>query len=111
MKKKVTPREDVVMELEKDIEKYFKNKIKQAGGKSMKWTCPGVRGVPDQIVFFPNGKSVLVEMKRPTGSLRKLQEKTASKLRELNQQVYACYTKYQADRLVQDFTERGYFDA
>lgn len=99
------------MELEKDIEKYFKNKIKQAGGQSMKWTCPGVRGVPDQIVFFPSGASVLVEMKRPDGSLRKSQEKMARTLRALNQQVYVCYTKCQAERLVQEFTERGYFNA
>lgn len=99
------------MDLEKDIEKYFKNKIKQAGGRSMKWVCPGVRGVPDQIVFFPNGQTVFVEMKRPNGALRKSQEKMTRTLRELNQQVFACYTKHQADLLVQDFTERGYFEA
>lgn len=97
------------MELEKDIEKYFKNKIEQAGGKSMKWVCPGVRGVPDQIVLFPNGQTVFVEIKRPNGTLRKSQEKMTQMLRGLNQQVYACYSKGQADLLVKEFKERGYF--
>lgn len=97
------------MDLEKDVERYFKNKIKDAGGTSMKWTCPGIRGVPDQIVFFPNGQVVLVEMKKPDGRVRKLQEKMTYTLRSLNQQVFACYSKQQADQLVKEFTERGYF--
>lgn len=97
------------MELEKDVELYFKNKIKRYGGLSMKWTSPGVKGVPDQIVFFPNGEAVLVELKRPGGTLRKSQAKMAETLRELNQQVYICYTKKQADELVEEFRSRGYF--
>lgn len=98
------------MDLEKDIEKYFKSKIKNAGGVSMKWTST-VRGVPDQVVLFPNGQTVFVEMKRPNGTLRKSQEKMTRTLRELNQQVFACYSKGQADLLVKEFEERGYFVA
>ncbi|WP_159723156.1 VRR-NUC domain-containing protein [Enterococcus sp. CSURQ0835] len=98
------------MELEKDVESYFKNKVRNKGGLSLKWVST-IRGIPDQLVMFPNGKTVFVEMKRPNGTLRKSQDKMTRTLRNLNQQVYVCYSKKQADMLVKEFQERGYFDA
>lgn len=97
------------MELEKDVEQFFKNKVQKLGGLSMKWTST-VRGVPDQVVLFPNGKTVFVEMKRPGTNLRKSQEKMTRTLRLLNQEVYACHSKQQALLLIKEFEERGYFD-
>lgn len=32
---------------------------------SLKWVSPGFTGVPDRICFFPGGKILFVEVKRP----------------------------------------------
>lgn len=51
--------------LESHIEHYFKNKVAAAGAMTEKHVSPGKRGVPDQLVTWPNGWMELVELKRP----------------------------------------------
>lgn len=97
------------VELEKDVEKYLKSQISKRGGLSMKWTST-VRGVPDQIVCLPNGETVFVEVKKPDGKTRKLQDKMIWKLRDLKQPVFICYTKLQVNKLVADLEKLGCFN-
>lgn len=54
-------------ELEKDIEGRLRRMVEAAGGKCLKWTCPGWRGVPDRIILLPGGKVIFAELKRPKG--------------------------------------------
>lgn len=54
-------------ELEKDIEGRLRRMVEHYGGKCLKFTCPGWRGVPDRIVLLPGGVVIFVEMKRPKG--------------------------------------------
>ena len=97
------------MELETDIEKYFKRKVEKKGAWCPKWTSPGIRGVPDRLVFLPNGKIATVEMKRPKGGVvSKSQMKIAEKLRGLGHSVWRCYTKEEADYLIFLFEELGW---
>ena len=42
--------------LEKQIEKYFTDKLKELGCIVWKFTSPGTAGVPDRIVIMPYGK-------------------------------------------------------
>lgn len=98
------------MILEKDVESYFRRQVEKRGGLSLKWVSPGTRGVPDQIVFFPNGRTATVEMKKPGGQTSKSQKKMAAKLRDLNQTVWECLSKGQADELMIIFEDWGWFD-
>lgn len=50
---------------EASFERYFREKVRVAGGRAFKWVCPGVSGVPDRIVIFPGGRIMFVELKKP----------------------------------------------
>jgi hypothetical protein len=63
-----------VGKVEKDIEQFFENKIKQMGGRCLKWVCPGHRGVPDRIVLMPGGRIWFIEFKTDTGRPTSLQK-------------------------------------
>jgi hypothetical protein len=62
--------------LEKDIEAKLRKAVESAGGKCLKWVCPGWAGVPDRIILLPGGRIYFVETKRPRGgTLSELQKK------------------------------------
>ncbi|MFD2305147.1 VRR-NUC domain-containing protein [Enterococcus termitis] len=97
------------MILESDVEKYFKKKIEEKGAWCPKWESPGIRGVPDRLVFFPRGRMAAIEMKRPKGGVvSKSQEKIAEKLRNLDHSVWHCWSKEEADWLINTFEELGW---
>ena len=50
--------------LESTIEKYLVKEVWNRGGRALKWVSPGMRGVPDRIVFLPQG-IVFCELKQP----------------------------------------------
>lgn len=50
-----------------DIERKLIKLVEKHGGRCLKWTCPGWRGVPDRLILFPGGRVLFVELKRPTG--------------------------------------------
>ena len=52
---------------EKDIERRLTRLVEKHGGRCLKWTCPGWKGVPDRILLFPGGRVIFVETKRPKG--------------------------------------------
>ena len=78
-------------ELEKDIERKAVAAAKARGWISYKFVSPQQRGVPDRI-FFREGKTVLIEFKRPGGRLSKLQELQINRLREAGIPVAVCYS-------------------
>ena len=55
--------------LEKEIETKLRKAVEVAGGKCLKWVCPGWSGVPDRLVLLPGGRIVFVETKRPKGGV------------------------------------------
>jgi len=60
---------------ESKLEEFFVKAVAAAGGRAIKFRSPGNNGVPDRLVFCPDGKIRFVELKAPKRSLRKLQEK------------------------------------
>ena len=58
---------------EKEIEKKLCMAVKKRGGLCLKWVSPAFDGVPDRIVFLPDGKFGMVEVKAPGEKPRKLQ--------------------------------------
>ena len=49
--------------METDVESWARKKIAEAGGLMLKWVSPGIRGVPDDIVFWPGNVVHFIEFK------------------------------------------------
>lgn len=58
---------------EKLIERKLVEAVKRRGGICPKWVAPGFDGVPDRLVFLPNRKFGLVEVKAQGEKPRALQ--------------------------------------
>lgn len=59
--------------LEKEIERKLKEEARRRDGIAIKFTSPGLSGVPDRLVLMPGGKMGFVEVKAPGKSPRPLQ--------------------------------------
>lgn len=72
---------------ESELEKKFRERVTQAGGKAYKFVSPGNAGVPDRLVILPGGKIGFVELKQEGGKPRKLQQFRMKELEGLG-----CFT-------------------
>lgn len=87
-----------IMILEAEVENYLIWKVAVLGGKSYKFTCPGNRGVADQIVCMPDGTTHFIECKRPKGGrLAPLQAIFAGEMQMTNQRYALLNTKEAID--------------
>ena len=73
---------------EKLIEEKLVQAVKQAGGLAIKFTCPGLSGMPDRLVILPMNYVAFVEVKAPGGKPRPLQVKRHELLRRLGCRVF-----------------------
>jgi hypothetical protein len=73
---------------EKAIERKLVQSVTHMGGLALKFTSPGMAGVPDRLLLFPNGKIFFVEMKAPGKQPTKLQRLRHAQLRDLGFRVY-----------------------
>ena len=93
---------------ESEIEKYFKWRIERMGGKSWKFTSPGVSGVVDRIAALPDGRTLWVELKTKGGKLSELQKRHGLELIKLKQNYTVLWTKEQIDAYITTLpTRRG----
>ena len=65
---------------ENAVERRFSLLAKRHGALSLKWVSPGRLGVPDRLLFMPDGRLYLVELKRPGGRPRSSQAAMFAKL-------------------------------
>lgn len=73
---------------EKTIEMKLTKAVKNMGGLCIKFTSPGLIGLPDRLVLLPNGKIAFVEVKAPGKKPRAIQEKRMRDLRKLG---FKCF--------------------
>lgn len=73
---------------EKDIENKLIKAVKEKGGLALKFTSPGMAGVPDRLVLLPKGKIAFVEIKAKGKKLRPLQVRRKRQLEQLGFLVY-----------------------
>lgn len=73
--------------LERQIEVAMIKAVEAVGGVAYKWVSPSRPGVPDRIVFLPDGRIVFVELKAPGKKPTPLQAKVHAALRALGQRV------------------------
>lgn len=92
---------------EKDIEKYLRKSIKQAGGECLKWISPGTAGVPDRIVICPDGRIVFVELKRPFERPRSVQRAVLRRLYRLRCRVVVLDNRKSVEGFVRWIEKNG----
>lgn len=73
---------------ESEIESRLRAEAKKMGGMAVKFTSPGLNGVPDRIVLLPGRKIAFVELKAPGKKPRPLQIKRMRQLKSLGFPVY-----------------------
>lgn len=73
---------------EKYVEQALVKSVKSRGGICPKWVSPSFSGVPDRLVFLPNGKFGLVEVKAPDQKPRELQVSRYKLFERLGFKVY-----------------------
>ena len=81
------------------IEKHLIATVKARGGFTRKVVYQGRKGAPDRWCFFPNGKLVIIELKKLGEKPRIDQEVEIEKLREMGQRVFVVDCKEQIDAL------------
>lgn len=91
---------------ERDIERYFLQQCRTYRLLCLKFVSPARNGVPDRIVVTP-AKTVFVELKKPGGSLRKIQRVTHSKLRRYGAVVYVVDDRQSVDRLITKLSDES----
>lgn len=74
--------------LEKQVEAKLVKQIKLMGGRAYKFISPGNIGVPDRIVFWPDGTIELVELKTRTGRLSQAQQRQIDRFQKMNCSVH-----------------------
>lgn len=83
---------------ELQIERRLTRAVKARGGMALKFVSPGWAGAPDRIVLLPGARVVFVELKRPGGRLRVLQEFRARQLAALGFEVHTVSTLEELER-------------
>ena len=68
---------------EKQVEQALVKAIKKSGGQALKFTSPGLTGVPDRLVLLPGGKAAFVEVKAPGKKPRPAQQRRIHQLQKL----------------------------
>ena len=85
---------------EKIIERKFVQAVKAMGGIALKFTSPGVDGMPDRLVILPIGYIAFVEVKAPGLKPRPLQIKRHEMLRGLGCRVFVLDDERQIPALM-----------
>lgn len=78
---------------EKQLEKYFSDQVKKAGGLALKFGPEHMAGMPDRLVILSDGRCVWAEVKAPGEKLRAIQEKRKKGLEAFGHRVYVIDSK------------------
>lgn len=90
---------------ESAIEAYLRSQVRKARGQCLKWTSPGMTGVPDRIIIMPGGQIAFVELKAPGKRERSRQVYVQGLLRRLGCTVYSSVdSKAKVDRIIEEMT-------
>ena len=93
-----------MVEKESSVEEYLRERVKALGGRHRKVTYQGRKGALDDWCFFPGGRLLIVECKRPKKKkLDPLQEVELTFLLDNGFSAAWVNTKEQVDAVLEDF--------
>jgi len=78
--------------LESELEAFFVKRVRMLGGRAFKFV-PLVAGVPDRIVFWPDGRTFLVELKQEGEKPEPIQEVWHSRFAAMGHPVVVIDTR------------------
>jgi len=93
---------------EKQIETRLRLRVKEAGGKALKFVSPGYNGVPDRLIFMPGGRIYLVELKAPGKKPTPLQLKRKKNLSIWDLSIISLIPMRKWRRLLMKFHPHSY---
>lgn len=91
---------------EHPVEEYLLAQCRRRGVLCLKFTSPARAGVPDRLLVTP-AATVFVEVKRPGGTLRRLQQAMHAKIRRFGGVVHTVDTPAGVDVLLNQLAQRG----
>lgn len=86
------------------VEGYLVDECRRRGWWTAKFTSPGMRGVPDQIIVTP-ATVCFVETKSPDGALRRQQIRVITHMRRSGARVYTAYSRQDIDNIINELLE------
>ena len=89
---------------ERTLERKLVEAVTRTGGLALKFVSPGMSGVPDRLLLFPEGKIAFVEMKAPSKHPTKLQRLRHDQLRDLGFRVYVVDSIDQIGELLHEIS-------
>ena len=87
---------------ESQLERKLVHSVARAGGLALKFTSPGMAGVPDRLILLPEGRIAFAEMKAPGKKPRPLQLHRHAQLRALGFRVYVIDSHDQIGEMLHD---------
>ena len=91
---------------ESTIEARLRKAVERAGGRCLKWVCPGHTGVPDRIIIMPGGRVYFAELKAPGEKERARQEYVQQRLRKLGCTVFSSVDSVErTDEVMQELLD------
>lgn len=87
---------------EKKIEQKFVSAVKTAGGIAPKFVSPGMVGMPDRIILFPNARMAFVEVKDKGKIPKACQLKRIKKIKELGFKIYVLNEENQITTIINE---------
>ena len=83
------------------VEQYLKLQCLKNDILCFKFISPGISGVPDRVLIG-NGSTVFVEVKKPGGTVRKLQKHIIAQMRNHGAHVRIIDTREGVDSLIHE---------
>ena len=90
---------DKLLDSEKDIEKYLRDRVKELGGFYRKVVYQDRQGAPDDWCFFPCGKLVIVECKGPKGRVDRQQVAEREELWKMGFNVHFVFSRVDIEKV------------
>ena len=90
---------------EKYIEQKLVAAVRNQNGMCPKFVSPGMSGMPDRIIFLPDGKTGFVEVKAPGKKPRALQLKRHAQLRALGFRVFVLDDPGQIGGIIEEIKQ------
>ena len=81
------------------VEGYLVDECRRRGWWTAKFTSPGLRGVPDQLIVTP-ARTCFVETKSANGAVRRQQIRVITLMRRCGAHVYTAHSRTEVDTIV-----------